>query len=517
MRDTLLAWLHPNEISATFSKSLIDLLGYDAASTQRIRNYVDIRSGTMAIPEARNKACEQLLAIPEAEWLCFIDADMGFEPNVLELLLAVAEQHKLPVVSGLAFAHREAVSDGRNGYRCFPAPVLMDWVQHNGPGTLDDGVWRATGRKHYPVNALVQVHASGGACLLIHRSAIEAVNAAYGPTWFNRIQDGGEDLTLAIPTSKIKPQQGEDVSFGYRLRQLGISWYVHTGVRTTHQKTIWVGEEDFWTSFTAPPAADRVDVIVPVLHRPQNVKPLMESLTASTGLAKAYFICEPGDVEEYRAVERFDARALEHPGTFAEKVNWAYNFLTVEAADAQSQTPWILLVGDDVTFRPGWFDQAMDVARRYGAKVVGTNDLSNPRVMRGEHATHMLIRRDYIAEVGASWDGPGVVCHPYHHWFVDDEIVSAAKQRGVFQAALGSQVEHHHPVFGTAPDDDVYRKGQEFVKQDEAEFISRARVALGKSAETETQHVKGSALSPQSQGGSLVVPNRKARRRKAHA
>jgi hypothetical protein len=88
----------------------------------------------------------------------------------------------------------------------------------------------------------------------------------------------------------------------------------------------------------------------------------------------------------------------------------------------------------------------------------------------------MLIARDYIDEVGASWDGPGVVCHEgYRHWFVDDEIVTAARQRGVFAPALASVVEHHHPLYGTAPDDETYRRGQRHAGKDKATFIKRAR------------------------------------------
>ncbi len=99
------------------------------------------------------------------------------------------------------------------------------------------------------------------------------------------------------------------------------------------------------------------------------------------------------------------------------------------------------------------------MANRWDADVVGTNDLLNPRVMRGEHATHMLIRRSYIDEIGSSWDGPGIVAHEgYHHWYVDDEIVMAAKLRGRFQAAVGSHVQHFHPMGGKVPDDEVYVK-----------------------------------------------------------
>jgi hypothetical protein len=350
-------------------------------------------------------------------------------------------------------------------------------MKHEGPGTLDDGLSRMTGRRHYPVNTLLQCHGTGGACILIHRSVLQAIRDAYGETWFNRVADGGEDLTATAPTHEIGTQMGEDMSFSYRVMTLGIPLYIHTGIRFTHFKNLWVAEEDFWSSFTAPPATERVDVIVPVLHRPQNVKTLMESLTASTGLADAWFICEPGDAEEIAEVQKHNGYVMEQPGTFAEKVNWAYAKLT-----SKPRAPWILLVGDDVRFRPGWLDQAMEVARRYNGEVIGTNDLANSRVMRGEHATHMLIRRDYIDKVGASWDGPGIVCHPYRHWFVDDEIVCAAKQRGVFQSALGSQVEHLHPIAGKAAEDEVYRKGQEHTKEDQAEFEARARAQLGMSS-----------------------------------
>ena len=76
----------------------------------------------------------------------------------------------------------------------------------------------------------------------------------------------------------------------------------------------------------------------------------------------------------------------------------------------------------------------------------------------GDHATHLLIPAAYIDEHGASWDGPKVVCHEgYRHWYVDDEIVTAAKQRGVWAMALGLQVEHLHPVWGKAENDDTYR------------------------------------------------------------
>jgi GT2 family glycosyltransferase len=450
--DVLLGYLHPNEVAASFHKSLLDLIGHDLSGARRLHSWAMIKCSAMNIAGGRNDLAKEFLAGP-AEWLFMLDADMGFAPDTLEKLLHVADAEKRPIVGGLAFAQRESVPDGTNGFRCFPRPTLLDWIKN------EDGVERFVGRAHYPVNALVRTGATGGACLLIHRSVIERV----GVECFTQY----DDATGAT--------MGEDISFFDRCRLAEIPLHVHTGIRTTHYKYLWLGEEDFWTSFIAPPAEEGVDVIVPVLHRPQNIEPMMHSLLASTGLARAWFVCESGDNEEIAAAGRCGARVLTHPDahTFAEKVNLAFRVIDDPA-------PWMLLVGDDVRFRPAWLDHAYDVHRRYGANVVGTNDLCNPRVIRGEHATHPMVRRSYVEEIGGGWDGPGVVCHEgYRHQFVDDEIVTAAKQRGTFQAALGSQVEHLHPLNGGAEMDDVYAAGEKHAKSDRGLFEARFRKHVG--------------------------------------
>lgn len=451
--DVFLAYLHPHQVTSSFHKSLLDLIAHDLSRSGHLHSWCQVQCAGMSIPEGRNDSVTNMLET-DCQWLMFLDADMGFEPWVLDMLLSVADPTERPVVGGLAFAQRETISDGMNGFRCQPRPTILDYIRH------DDGHWRHTGRNHYPVNALVRCTATGAACLLIHRSVLETI----GGGWFDRMVDpAGKDL------------MGEDISFCERLRLQEIPVHVHTGIRTSHYKHLWLAEPDFWTSFVPPAATETVDVIVPVLHRPQNVKPLMDSLRASTGLARAWFVCETDDAGEQAEVTAHGGLVLSHPEahTFAEKANFAYRQTPSEAA------PWLLLVGDDVRFRPGWLDHALDVARRYNADVIGTNDLANPRVMRGEHATHPLIRRSYIDKHGSSWDGPGVVAHEgYRHNFVDDEIVTVAKARGVFQPALAAEVEHRHPIAG-ADTDEVYSLGARSFEQDRKVFERRVRAALG--------------------------------------
>lgn len=211
-----------------------------------------------------------------------------------------------------------------------------------------------------------------------------------------------------------------------------------------------------------------VAIIVPVVGRPQNAARFMVSLEASGTYANVWAIAHRGDSETVDSWSRAGALVLETDGTtFAEKVNHGYRN-TVE--------PWLFIVGDDVKFHPKWLDNALTVgSSRYD--VIGTNDLGTLRVQNGEHATHMLIRRSYIDRYGASWDGPGVVCHEgYRHWYVDDEIVTVAKSRLAWIGAKSSIVEHLHPFWGKAEFDPVYELGQAHADADKRLFEERSTV-----------------------------------------
>lgn len=452
----LVAYLHPNVVSHSFSDSLMRMVAYDLAHHGRVvrgGGPVMFRCGPGGLVEARNDIVRHFLDGSDADWLWLVDSDMGFAPDTVDRLVEAADPAERPVVGGLCFAQKETASDGMQGWLTRPFPTLYDWARK------PDDTFGFHVRREYRVNALTKVAGTGAACLLIHRSAAVAVREAHGDAWFDRV-------TYADGT-----RVAEDLSFCYRVNTLGMPVFVHTGVRTTHHKQVWLGEADYWRSRPVPPATNEVAVVVPVLGRPHNAEPFMRSLRASTGLARVYAIVSPDDSDTAAAWKQAGADVMrgddEHvvgqaPGptahTFAEKVNLGHR---------QTREPWLFAVGDDVAFRPGWLDHAQHVARTQHAAVVGTNDLGNPRVVAGDHATHLLISRAYIDEHGASWDGPGTVCHEgYRHWYVDDELVTVAKQRGVWAMALGSIVEHLHPAWGKAPDDEVYRLGQSHAEAD---------------------------------------------------
>lgn len=455
------AYLHPGQVSQSFSDSLVRLVAYHLGGRSVVKlgsGPLSLACGSGGLVQARNEVARYFLDDTDADWLFMVDADMGFAPDTVDQLVAVADPVQRPVVGALCFGVRNNEPDGMGGLKIRPFPTLYDWVK------TEAGALGWTVRYTYPPNTLVQVGGTGAACLLVHRSALEKVRAEAGDAWFDRavLTDG----TVV----------GEDLSFCFRLAKLQIPLYVHTGVKTTHHKDIWIGEDEYGqlrpgSGEIAPPATEETAVIVPVMKRPQNAEPFMRSLRASSGLAKVYAIADESDIETINAWHEAgaDVRTWNdwddtEPGTFAQKVNHGYKV---------TSEPWLFLAGDDVRFHPGWLDQAQAAAGDQ-LHVVGTNDLANPRVTAGEHATHMLIRRSYVDEHGASWDGPKVVCHEgYRHWYVDDEIVTAAKQRGVWVHAPASVVEHLHPLWGEAESDEVYELGAKHSKQDYARFKQR--------------------------------------------
>jgi hypothetical protein len=469
--DTVaVAYVHSQEVAHSWHLSLLELFAYDMANHGRVwrGGWHAMRCATGGLPEARNEAVVGFLKT-DSDWLLWLDTDMGFRPDTVDRLLAAADPRDRPVVGALCFSQRQGVPDGYGGFVTAPAPTIFDWVDV-------DGTQGFAGRSRYPTSEVVRCAGTGSAAILIHRSVFEAIADEHGPNWYTQ---------AAIPKDGRKQLLSEDLSFCLRAGTVNIPIHVHTGVRTTHYKSFWLGEHHYWDFAVAPPATEPVAVIVPVLRRPHNAEPFMRSLRASSGLATVYAVAQPDDEDTATAWAAAGARIVwghdelvsyregQTDGvahTFAEKVNLAYR-----QTRGLTDEPWLFICGDDVAFHAGWLDHAQATAGD-DFHVVGTNDLGNPRVIAGEHATHLLIRRSYIDERGASWDGPGVVCHEgYRHWYVDDEIVTAAKRRGVWAMSLSSKVEHLHPAWGKGDTDEVYELGQSHAAADRATFQKRCR------------------------------------------
>ena len=216
-----------------------------------------------------------------------------------------------------------------------------------------------------------------------------------------------------------------------------------------------------------------IDILIPVLGRPQNAAPLVENILSVTEVPhRILFICSIGDDPQINAVIdqvspcAVSLLTMTHPagaGDYARKINWGF---------LATDNDWIFQAADDLVFQPGWDTTALNMANAGpGYDVVATNDLSNGSVRRGLFGTHNLIRRRYVTDHG------GQVLHEgYDHNFVDRELCGWAQSRGVYVFARRSRVKHNHPLWRTAPQDATYRKSLARFRQDQRLFLSRAHL-----------------------------------------
>lgn len=218
-------------------------------------------------------------------------------------------------------------------------------------------------------------------------------------------------------------------------------------------------------------------IIVPVLERPQNAWPFMRSIARCEGMpapTHVYAVADEADEATTQAWYEHGAHVLisEYGTTFPHKAQWAWE-------RAGGLYDWVFLCGDDVTFKDNWWVEAMKIAKlEPDARLLATNDLHNPFVTGGVHATHPIIRTDWIIESGASWDGPGHLVHRgYYHSYCDNEWTKKALDEGVFCPALTSIVEHRHPTWGTAPWDNTYAIPVEHLGEDALLWEERRRSA----------------------------------------
>lgn len=217
-----------------------------------------------------------------------------------------------------------------------------------------------------------------------------------------------------------------------------------------------------------------IAVLCPVLGRPQNVEPFLESLQQTRSDYCVYFICSPTDRLQIRACRSSEAEVIVVPwkpgkADFAKKINLGFR---------STEEEWIFQAADDIRFSPKWDVYALAIGQRKRARVIGTNDLGNPNVKKGRHSTHTLFHRSYIEDYGSGTvDNSGIIFSElYDHQWVDNEFIHTATHRKEFAFSPSSVVEHFHPHWGKAEMDTTYEKATRASKSDMLLFKSRLRM-----------------------------------------
>jgi hypothetical protein len=199
----------------------------DQATSNRIirenGQYVRKVSGTMGVAAARSEIAAYFLAHTDAEWLFMVDSDMGFADDTVDRLVESAERNGVPVLGALCFAQKldPDVAPGQfHATRMRIQPTLYTYLERpNG----ERGFRSIT---KYKRDTFQHVAGTGAACILIHRSALEAIGAEpFMPVTDPEAGGNGTPRTFS-----------EDLSFCVRVQAAGLEMGVDTSIKTTHYK-----------------------------------------------------------------------------------------------------------------------------------------------------------------------------------------------------------------------------------------------------------------------------------------
>lgn len=222
-----------------------------------------------------------------------------------------------------------------------------------------------------------------------------------------------------------------------------------------------------------------ITAVIPVLNRPKNVSTFINSILDKSPKDKVeiLFVTDKSCVDEINEINKFSGPitigiADENTISWAKRINWGINYSLLNYKLLEKST-WILCGADDIVFHDNWFEEAEKFATDFSG-VIGTNDLGNHACINGIHTTHPIVSRHYVENFGTIDNEKNKLCHEgYDHNFVDLELVQTAKKRNAWKHNANCKIEHNHPAWNKAANDDIYIKGQAKLSNDRNLWIKR--------------------------------------------
>lgn len=214
-----------------------------------------------------------------------------------------------------------------------------------------------------------------------------------------------------------------------------------------------------------------IDIVIPTYGRPDRLRAVVDDARNAAAVpTRVLLVVEQHDDESIAAAhDALPDRVIvnDRRSCYAGAIN---------AAMPHIRSTYWFAGADDLHFHPGWDHAALTRADDQ-FMVIGTNDLGNPYVLAGTHATHFLVDHRYILRYGGTLDcGPGIAMFEgYHHQFTDTEFIGLAKARVRFAPCLDAVVEHNHYLFGKSPHDATYERAYAELGPDEALYNERKR------------------------------------------
>jgi hypothetical protein len=215
-----------------------------------------------------------------------------------------------------------------------------------------------------------------------------------------------------------------------------------------------------------------IAILIPVLNRPHNVGPLIDSFKKHTRIEDGtlYFIAQEDDAAELAEIRKCMTTGIALVIVPARARSWPKK---INAGFLVTSEPWMLLGGDDMRFHDDWYE-SLQPYLMMDKGVIGTPISGRPD--NDVSSAHPIVSREYIKEFGTIDEKGKVVHEGYDHNFVDIELALTGWVRGHYQFAKSCAFTHLHPLHNNAVKiDSTYRLGSLNYNQDEALFNERSK------------------------------------------
>lgn len=416
-QKVVLAFPHPHEVSARFSKSLMFLLAYDMSpkGPRRIAGFLPNSSGAN-ITNARNEIVKDFLE-RDLDWLLFIDTDMTFEPDLVERLIRAAHPEKRPILGALCFSLQ-------NGNEA--SPTIYTFREDGRLGRIFD----------YPRDQLIQPAATGTGCLLIHRSVFEKMRGKFSPAypWFQ------ETHVKDLPV-------GEDITFCIRAGSMEIPTFVDTSIKCGHEKPFIVDEAMFDAQQTA-----------------RRVQPTAEPT----------YVVVPTRDGEARAAENTIWIPNDGPLNLSAKWNHGLDWAEKVAREAGHDAWQVAILNDDLDLGPDCLELLANAIRRSPDVWIAYPNVHGLELKVGE-----LVATASDAPAGQTMSGycfmirgeVGLRCdEQFRWWYGDSDLERQVREAGKQTVCVGgAHVNHLNPMKSTAENPELLA----LAKEDEGRFAAK--------------------------------------------
>lgn len=240
--------VHGEKVDGWFFHSIVGLHSYmrKHPANLDVDDEVIVRSGPL-LSAGRGALAASFLENTNGEALIMLDSDMVFQPNVIVEMVQTFEKvraqygDQVGILGGLAFISNNPRLHSPMPNIWLPDPNIPERLYH---------------QSTFPKDSLMEIGATGGACIIIHRDVFTSIKRH----WFHHIPaiqwsllaqdlakiDDPKEIEVIMRSAVWDADQlGEDMSFCIRARAHGFRIFLHTGLVFDHSKSTLLGMEEY--------------------------------------------------------------------------------------------------------------------------------------------------------------------------------------------------------------------------------------------------------------------------------